>query len=140
MRDLFVAFLLGALVAAGGAFWHETRQTEEFRRALRLLKSGEEATAYSRAMAAYRQEEPSIAIWELNKLVSVEQENLNLNLETNATRMGLMLTHARLAKLFSTNFLNDLAVCLGFAIMRVGADVRQKVRDVRKQAPIPMLL
>jgi spore cortex formation protein SpoVR/YcgB (stage V sporulation) len=100
MRELVIAFLLGALVAAGGAFWYEDRQTQDFAQALKLLKSGEYATAYTRAMAAYRQEEPSIAIWELNHLVALEQEDLKLGLETNGAMAGLMLTHARLAKLY----------------------------------------
>jgi|SRR5579862_3034414 len=100
MRELVIAFLSGALVAAGAAVWYETRQTQDFAQALKLLKSGEFATAYTRAMSAYRQEEPSIAIWELSHLVALEQENLKLGLETNGAVAGLMLTHARLAKLY----------------------------------------
>ncbi|HLH52350.1 MAG TPA: hypothetical protein VKY92_01845 [Verrucomicrobiae bacterium] len=84
----------------GAAVWYETRQTQDFAQALKLLKSGELATAYTRAMSAYRQEEPSIAIWELSHLVALEQENLELGLETNGAVAGLMLTHARLAKLY----------------------------------------
>lgn len=100
MRDLIIAFLLGALVAAGGAFWYEAKQREQFAQALKLLRSGEEATAYTRAMSAYRDEDPKIAIWELTHLVAIEKENLNLGLETNGELAGLMLTHARLARLY----------------------------------------
>jgi hypothetical protein len=59
MRDLVIAFLSGALIVAGGAFWYETKRTEQVVEALKLLKSGEEATAYSRAMSAYWNEKVS---------------------------------------------------------------------------------
>lgn len=39
MRELVIAFLLGALVAAGAAVWYETKQTQDFAQALKLLKS-----------------------------------------------------------------------------------------------------
>lgn len=100
MRDLVIAFLLGTLIVAGGAFWYETKQSEDFAKALKLLKAGELATAYTRAMAAYRDEDPRIAIWELTHLIALEQEDLKLGLETNGALAGLMLTHARLARLY----------------------------------------
>jgi hypothetical protein len=100
MRELVIAFLLGALVAAGAAVWYETKQTQDFAQALKILKSGEYATAYTRAMSAYRKEQPGVAIWELSHLVALEQENLKIGFETNEVLAGLMLTHARLAKLY----------------------------------------
>ena len=100
MREVVVAFLCGALVAARGAFWHEKEQSQKFSEALKLLKSGEFATAYSRAMAAYKHQEPSIAIWELSHLIALEQDEVKSGFGTNGSLAGLMLTHARLAKLY----------------------------------------
>lgn len=100
MRDLLLAFFLGAIIVGGAAFWYETRQRDEFSRALKLLKSEGYATAYVRAMAAYRDEEPTIAIWELTHLAALEQEEVKLGVETKGASAGLMLTYARLAKLY----------------------------------------
>ncbi len=100
MRNLLIGFLAGAVIVGGTAFWCEIKHTQEFGQALKLLKSGEEASAYTRAMSAYRDGDPSIAIWELTHLVALEKEELDLGVQTNGPLAELMLTHARLAKLY----------------------------------------
>ena len=100
MRDLLLAFFLGVLIAGGVAAWYEINQMNQVSNSLKLLKSGEYAAAYTRAMSAYRQEQPAIAIWELTHLLQTEHDELELGIDRRASLTELMLTHARLAKLY----------------------------------------
>ena len=98
MRETIIAFILGTLLAAAGVFVHMMKQEQKV---LSIFKEGESARAAQRAKQAYQHEEPAIAIWELRHLVDVQTDKFRKEqVHTNEARAVLLITRARLAKLY----------------------------------------
>lgn len=99
MREILIAFTLGALLAGAGVFFYISWESQQFRT---IFEGAEAARASTRAKQAYQHEEPAIAVWELRHLADLQTEELRKErVATNEIRAGLMMTRARLAKLYN---------------------------------------
>lgn len=75
--------------------------SKNFDRKLTALEDAKSTATTSRAMQAYQHEDPAIAIWELRHLADSEGEELRREtVYTNAAKAELLMTRARLAKLY----------------------------------------
>lgn len=98
MRDMIFALIFGALLGGMGVFWYLSKKSE---RAINRFAAAESADATGRAMQAYQHEDPAIAIWELRHLAEREAEQLRQErVYTNAAKAALLMTRARLARLY----------------------------------------
>jgi hypothetical protein len=98
MRDMIFALIFGALLGGTGAFLYMSKKSE---RAIKIFEAAESAGATDRAMQGYQHEDPAIAIWELRHLADREAEQLRRErVYTNAAKAALLMTRARLAKLY----------------------------------------
>src|SRR5215210_4029998 len=98
MREIFIAFILGALLAGSGVFLYMTNDSQQM---LSTFEEAESARAAIRAKQAYQHEEPTIAIWELRHLADMQTDELRQEqVYTNEVRAALLMTRARLAKLY----------------------------------------
>src|SRR6267154_5291824 len=98
MREIVIALVLGALMAGVGVFWYMAKESQQ---TLSIFEGAEFARASSRAMQAYQHEEPAIAIWELRHLADMEAEQLRRErVTTNEVKVAMLITRARLAKLY----------------------------------------
>jgi hypothetical protein len=79
-------------------FFYTSKQSE---RTLKIFAGAESAGATRRAMQAYQHEDPAVAIWELRHLADREAEELRRErVYTNAATAALLMTRARLARLY----------------------------------------
>ena len=98
MRDMIFALIFGALLGGTGLYLYMSKNSE---RTIGSFQTAESAGATGRAMQAYQHEEPAIAIWELRHLADREGEQLRREpVYTNAAKAELLMTRARLAKLY----------------------------------------
>jgi hypothetical protein len=98
MRDMIFALIFGALLGGTGVFLYMSKKSE---RAIKVFEDAHSAVATGRAMQAYQHEDASIAIWELRHLADREAEQLRRErVYTNAAKTELLMTRARLAKLY----------------------------------------
>ena len=98
MRDMIFALIFGLLLGGIVMFAYVSKKFEQN---LKIFESAESAGATSRAMQAYQHEDPAIAIWELRHLADIEGEHLRREgVYTNAAKAALLMTRARLAKLY----------------------------------------
>ncbi len=98
MRDMTFALIFGVLLGAIGMFFYVSSRCE---RTLKIFEGSESATATSRAMQAYQHEDPAIAIWELRHLADREADELRRErVYTNSAKASLLMTKARLARLY----------------------------------------
>src|SRR5690349_21490881 len=121
MRDMIFALIFGVLLGGIVMFAY---MSKKFEQNLKSLEGVESARAASRAMQAYQHEDPAIAIWELRHLAESEGEQLRRErIYTNAAKAALLMTRARLAKLYhargkdpeaKTNAQIAISLLLGF--------------------------
>ena len=98
MRDMIFALIFGLLLGGTGVFLYMSKKSQ---RAIHSFQAAESANATGRAMQAYQHEDPAIAIWELLHLADREAEQLRQELVyTNAAKAELLMTRARLARLY----------------------------------------
>jgi len=98
MRDMIFALIFGLLLGGTGVFLYMSKKSQ---RAINSFQAAESADATGRAMQAYQHEDPAIAIWELRHLADREAEQLRQELVyTNAAKAELLMTRARLARLY----------------------------------------
>jgi hypothetical protein len=98
MRKFIIGLILGALLAVFGMFFYMENLLED---TVKTLNEAEIAKAHSQAMQAYQHEAPNIAIWELRHLADIETDQLqHERVYTNEIRGSLIVTRARLAKLY----------------------------------------
>jgi hypothetical protein len=98
MRELLVAFIVDAVLAGAGVFLFIARESQQTQSVFQGARS---AYAMSRAMQAYQHEEPAVAVWELRHLADMQSEELrDERVHTNEVRAALLMTRARLAKLY----------------------------------------
>src|SRR5690348_4553955 len=98
MRDMIFALIFGLLLGGIATFAYLSKIYEQ---RLKNLEAVESTVATSRAMQAYQNEEPAIAIWELRHLADLEAQQLHQeHVYTNAAKAALLMTRARLAKLY----------------------------------------
>jgi len=95
---MIFALIFGALLGGTGVFFYISKKSE---RAIKIFEDAESAGATGRAMQAYQHEDPATAIWELRHLADREGERLRRErVYTNAAKAALLMTRARLAKLY----------------------------------------
>ncbi len=95
---MIFALIFGALLGGMGVFLYMSKKSE---RTIKILENGESADATGRAMQAYQHEDPAIAIWELRHLADREAEQIRRErIYTNAAKAALLMTRARLARLY----------------------------------------
>lgn len=95
---MIFALVFGLLLGGIALFAYMSKKLE---RDLKVFEGAESAAATSRAMQAYQHEDPAIAIWELRHLADSEGEQLRReHVYTNAAKAALLMTRARLAKLY----------------------------------------
>jgi hypothetical protein len=98
MRDMIFALIFGVLLGGMAVFFYMSSQSE---RTVNNFAGAQSAGATSRAMQAYQHEDPAIAIWELRHLADREAEQLRRErVYTNAATAALLMTRARLARLY----------------------------------------
>ena len=98
MREIVIAFVVGGLIAGAAVFCYMAKESHQ---TLSVFEGTEHAHARSRAMQAYQHEEPAVAIWELRHLADLEAEELHQGtVYTNEARAALLMTRARLARLY----------------------------------------
>ncbi len=98
MREVIISLFLGALLAGTGVFLYMSKKSEQ---TLEIFEGAESAHAESRAMQAYQHEDHAIAIWELRHLADRQAEEVRKErVYTNEARAALLMTRARLAKLY----------------------------------------
>lgn len=98
MRDMIFALIFGVLLGGLGVFLFMSMQSE---RTVKVLEGAAATSATRRAMQAYQHENPPIAIWELHHLADLEAEQVRRErVYTNEARAALLMTRARLARLY----------------------------------------
>ena len=97
MREILIALFV-ALLAGVGVFLYMEKESDQ---TLKIFEGAESSRAYSRAMQAYQHEAPAIAIWELSHLAErLTEEVRQERVYTNEAKATLLMTRARLAKLY----------------------------------------
>jgi hypothetical protein len=98
MREIVFVLVFGVLLGGAAAFLYMSKESEQ---TLKNIEGAESARADSRAMQAYQHEDPAIAIWELRHLADRQAEEVRKERTyTNEAKAALLMTRARLAKLY----------------------------------------
>ena len=115
MHKILAALAAGTVIGGLAAWCYVTKEWEDV---FPEFTRPEYDHAYKRAMQAYYQQEPRIAIWELAHLATLQEELLGRErVHTNELRASLVLTRARLARLYTqTDKQPEAATNAGIAI------------------------